>query len=66
MLQWECIFRVDGIRTETTVSARSGNEAKKFVEAQYAGSKSRGSLAGACDRFTQHKSRSTPIGFCVV
>ena len=39
MLQWECIFRVDGIRTETTVSARSGNEAKKFVEAQYVGSK---------------------------
>ncbi len=39
MKQYEVVFRVDGRRTETVVSAYTRSDAEKLVEAQYSGSK---------------------------
>lgn len=35
MQQWECVFSVNGTRTQTIVSAAGPSDAKKLVEAQY-------------------------------
>ena len=37
--QWVVYFRVNGRRTEQTVSANSSYDAKKIIEAQFAGQK---------------------------
>ncbi len=39
MPQWRCSFSVNGKKTEMIVAANSSIDAKKLVEAQYAGAK---------------------------
>ena len=39
MPQWKVVFRVNGTRSETIVSAYTSYDAKKLVEAQYFGQK---------------------------
>ena len=39
MPQYKVVFRVNGSRSETVVSANSSTAARKLIEAQYAGQK---------------------------
>ncbi|MBR2576222.1 MAG: hypothetical protein IKE40_02860 [Firmicutes bacterium] len=39
LLRWRVVFYVNGVKSETVVSAPTSNDASKIVEAQYAGAR---------------------------
>ncbi len=41
MSQYKCVFYVNSTKSEQVVSARSSVDAKRLIEAQYAGAKVR-------------------------